>query len=85
MNAIWKYPVYVDDLFELEMPVGAAILTIQLQDRHPCLWALVDTSAPVERRKLAVRGTGLAIEANLRYIGTFQQPPFVWHLHEVMS
>lgn len=56
-----------------EMPIGAKLLTIQLQRGNPCLWALID---PLEKkltsRKIVTYGTGHAIELGLEYVGTYQ-------------
>lgn len=71
--------------FPIDMPMGARILCVQLQDGVPTIWAQVEAASDVERRTLVIIGTGHPLRDNLRYIGTFQQGPFVWHLHESTS
>jgi hypothetical protein len=72
MKTIWKFQVPVQDEITVDMPVGAKILTVQMQAGSPCIWALVDADAPVQPRHFAWRGTGhdaggLAL---LKYVGT---------------
>jgi hypothetical protein len=75
---IWKYPIDCDKLTNdglllLELPLGAEILTIQLQHKSPTLWAKVDTSLPLEVRRIHVYGTGHTIQrVPLTYLGTVQ-------------
>lgn len=56
------------------MPVGAKILTVQVQNGIPCMWAMVDPDASTEEVTIRVHGTGHPIcdSAKLEYIGTFQ-------------
>ena len=74
MKRIWKFPVRAD-AFVVEMPEGAKILGVQVQDGEPHLWALVDEFAPKVRRKLATVGTGHPLPDEIMegtHIGTFQ-------------
>lgn len=77
MNRIYKYPLAVDDVQEIEMPSGAMVLTVQAQDEIPCIWALVDTSPDLVKTKRRFRtyGTGHPmedLEKFPRYVGTYQ-------------
>lgn len=86
MKAIWKYPFNIGDRFPLKMPLGAQILTVQVQKGSPCIWALVDVNEPDrEVRWFQVYGTGHQHEEiGYRYIGTFQMDggSMVFHLFE---
>jgi hypothetical protein len=88
MNAhqVWKQPIPVDGAFELLMPRGARVLTVQVQGTIPCVWMLVDPAAAPERRRFRLAGTGHPIEnaADLDYVGTFQihGGALVFHLFE---
>lgn len=86
MTTIWKFPLAVTDTQRISMPEGAEILTVQLQNEQACLWAIVEPSADKEDRYFEVHGTGNPIHGDMgverKYIGTFQQPPFVWHVFE---
>ena len=41
-KTIWKYKLKIDILQEIIMPIGARILSVQMQSNTPCLWVLVD-------------------------------------------
>lgn len=74
MKTIYKYPIGITDQQIIPMPAGANILTVQVQNGNPFIWAMVDTEAPTERVSIRVYGTGHSIgeRSNLEYIGTFQ-------------
>jgi hypothetical protein len=84
--AVWKFEVPVRDRFEIEMPVGARLLTVQTQNGRPHLWALVNPHAETETRVFWVMGTGhqAADLDGAEYVGTFQMlgGQYVWHLFE---
>ncbi len=84
-QVIFKYPFPVSDVINLDIPKGAYILTVQVQNEIPCIWALVDPEAPTESRGFRCFGTGHPIDVeihNTSYIGTFQLlgGSFVGHL-----
>ena len=90
MLAVWKYPLPFPtyDEFNLTMQKGAKVLTVQVQGDQPCIWALIDASAPTEVRRFRVAGTGHWLEqerACLDYVGTFQlnDGQLVFHLFEI--
>lgn len=87
MITIYKYPVGPDS-FNLQLPAGAKILTVQTQNEKPWMWALVNPDAAPETRYFKVRGTGHycdGIDA-ANYIGTFQLHggALVFHVFEDM-
>lgn len=86
MQQIWKFPLQISDAQRIEMPIGAEILTVQLQGDVPVLWALVDVKALKEYRIIEVLGTGNPIHngmgTNRKYISTFQRGGFVGHVFE---
>ena len=45
MRTIWKYRARAR-CCEIEMPLNAEILCVQLQNNIPTLWALVETEEP---------------------------------------
>lgn len=79
-TVIYKYPLDLDgpDIKEIRMPVGANVLSVQVQRDAVCLWALVptDTAALVdieETRRFLMIGTGHRLpERPDRFIGTVQ-------------
>ncbi len=62
MLTIWKFPLSVDDVQTVAMPQGARILTVQVQQGQPCLWAAVDSEQPVKPRTIRMYGTGHPID-----------------------
>lgn len=87
MKTIWKYELETLDLFGLDMPCGAEVLTVQMQNGKPCLWVLVDPSKYKENRTFAIHGTGHGVSnaENKKYIGTYQLMggELVFHLFEL--
>lgn len=89
MITIHKYDVPEEDYFELELPVGAQILTVQDQFGKPYIWILKDTEQILEMRYFKLIGTGHNFKSSLRkikqYIGTFQLVggALVLHLFEM--
>ena len=67
MQTIHKYRLPLSG--EVEMPAGAQVLSVAAEQDEPCLWALVDTSAPLTRRRFAAIGTGR--DAGMTKYGTY--------------
>lgn len=84
---IWKYPLEIKPGRQhVDMPANAEILTAQMQGGAFCLWALVDPSAPSQRRMIAIFGAGHPVpDARRRYIGTTQQSGLAWHVFELLA
>lgn len=91
MKTIYKYDLPASEHeFSVSMPEGAQLLTAQIQRDVPCVWALVDTTKPVQERRFVVVGTGHELvggSVGLKYVGTFQHfdGRLVLHLFEVLS
>lgn len=82
---IWKFNLTVNSNFEIEMPKGAQILSVQSQNNRGVMWALCDTQAEKEKRAFQIYGTGHNMPSEgIVYVGTFQQADqtLVWHLFE---
>ena len=84
MKTIFKYKLGFGRV-TASIPAGAEVLHFATQDRWMCIWALVDTDNAAITRHFEVVGTGHALDesAAYKYIGTLQDPPYVWHLFEV--
>ncbi len=84
---IFKYPLRIDAQQELDLPVGARVLTVQLQDGKPCLWALVDEDAEVETITIEMIGTGHPVYDPGKYLGTVQmeQGKLVLHVFAALG
>lgn len=83
---IWKFPLrFPADVQTVAMPRRSEILSCQLQDSTPTLWAVVDPEEPTESRTIRIFGTGHTLpeqHAILSYIGTVQMigGALVWHV-----
>jgi hypothetical protein len=89
MKSVWKFPLAVADVQPIDVPAGARILTVQAQGDMVNLWALVDTNASMEKRYIAVVGTGHEAPAHgqLKHISTFQLRggALVFHAFEIVD
>ena len=85
MRTIHKYPLQTCDEQVIEMPVGAEILCVQVQNGVACLWASVETTFGLSGVRIYTFGTGHPLPAaELRYVGTYQLDggSLVFHVYE---
>ena len=85
MKSIWKFPIEITDEQKVFMPRTAKILSVQVQQGTPCVWALVDTEEQKTERTLVVHGTGHpCVCDSSEFVGTFQVAggSLVFHLFE---
>lgn len=83
MRTIWKYQLRLIDVQEVDMPLNAEVLHLDMQGPYPCIWVYLDPDLNgTERRTFVTHGTGHKIPDNHVYIGTYQDGPFVWHVFE---
>lgn len=68
---VWKFRL-TKPVEMVDMPAGATVLTVATQQGKPTIWALVDTSQPMESRRFFAVGTGMDFlpHPTDRYIGT---------------
>ena len=83
---IWKFGI-IPSQKTIEMPKGAKVLSVQMQNDIPCIWVLVDPKADKTKRTFEIFGTGHDIECDgisREFIGTFQMHSgsLVFHLFE---
>ena len=73
--SVYKYQLKIDDVVEINLPLGAKILRVDVQGKMSvCLWALVDVSeVKTEKHAIRIAGTGHPIseDREIRYINTF--------------
>ena len=88
-KTIYKYPIKVTDGQNISLPIGAEILTIQVQNEiEVFMWALVDPKVDSEIRHIEIFGTGnpVGYDAGVsrKYISTFQLKggSLVFHVFE---
>lgn len=75
MRIIYKYALPVMGVQEIEMPKGAAVLTVQAQRNDPFIWVDVAPNAPKVKRRFRTYGTGQPMKdwhEFPHYVGTYQ-------------
>lgn len=83
-NTIWKYVLQPN--IDIEMPVGAQILSVREQGNDICMWALVNPDAHKEKRIFMVFGTGHDVPpVQMKFLGTahLQSDGLVFHVFEL--
>jgi hypothetical protein len=71
MQVIYKYSLTAITEQFVDMPASAKLLRVGEQFGELCVWALVENTMPVVKRKIAIIGTGNPIFGELgRYVGT---------------
>jgi len=80
-KTIWKFEI-PDSRSLIDMPVGAQVIRVAKQGAADCIWAIVESDNALEKRLFALIGTGQVIPPDGRYLGTWDDGPFVWHLFE---
>lgn len=75
---VWKFPLELDALQHVRMPLFARLLCVQLQYGRPTLWALVNTwesadePTPYMQVPVFLVGTGHPVPENADYLSTIQ-------------
>lgn len=86
MATIWKFPLKLISVQQVEMPMGARILSAHMQRGIPCIWAEIsDPKAPKEAKEIHIIGTGHEFNnSGLVPIGTTMTDDhsLVWHIYE---
>lgn len=90
MRTIHKYQFSINDTVAIPMPRGAEILDVQVQHDTPCMWAIVETTAPIDMAHFLIRGTGHALPeatSKVDYVATFQVRGgmLVFHMFRAVS
>lgn len=81
MNTIYKYELFVKEVFEIQLPEGFEILAVHEQNGRSYMWVSHDLSKPKKSVRFTCKGTGFRYDPNdIKYIGTtFSVFEFVWH------
>ncbi len=83
MKSIFKYPLEDKTEQSVLMPQGAQVLSVQVQDNKPMLYALVDDALPLRQVRVISVGTGRLAPPDIgRYVGTAMMDggSSVWHI-----
>jgi hypothetical protein len=80
---VWKYPLEIKNGGQkIDTFAGSNIVHCDSQNGQLCLWIEVDPSNRPLTVIFHVIGTGHPIPPGTSWVGTAQQPPFVWHVYE---
>lgn len=84
-KTIWKFQLEETSVQHIQMPVGHEILSLQMQNGVPCIWALVQPDRPKLPICIEIYGTGHDILPELpsekrTFVGTYQTGAFVFHV-----
>ena len=90
MTTVYKYTVFSSqEAVEVEMPEDAMILSFGVDGlNRPCIWALVNTENPIEKREFFCVGTGWNLDEIFAgepvvYAGSVTDAMgMVWHLFD---
>lgn len=88
MNAVWKFPLELNDVQTIDAPARSQPLSVQVQGGAvPCLWMLVNPENPTGHFTVRIAGTGhpredLHLE---EYVDTFQIPSVGLVFHAFVS
>lgn len=85
MITIHKYQFQIADKVTIQMPQGARVISVQLQNGVPTMWAMVVTDMKMISHEFRVYGTGHELDTFAiqgKHLGTIQQNGLVWHIFE---
>ena len=81
METVYKYPLAWKVCQGIWLPLKR-VLTVEIQNGVPCLWAVVDTNEPAVKLRVMMTSTGTDDKLDfdkLRYISTTQYGGYVFH------
>lgn len=92
MKTIWKFTMdnhpkwFHPVATEVQMPAGAKVVNVAMQGSHTVMWAMVDTTKPLQTRSFVPFNTGeaLPLDQGSVYLETVQvTPTLVHHWYEI--
>lgn len=89
MIAIHKFPLRLVGQQDVPMPVDSNIISVQLQNGVPTIWAEVsaEDDTPVSLQRFLIVGTGdcsLGLYKEREHLATLQmQDGLVWHIYQI--
>ncbi len=82
MKVVHKFCLNLDHRpQEIAMPKSAVPHLIAMQAFLVCMWAVVETGAPITKRRFIVAATGQVVDG--RHVGSCLDRAFVWHVFEL--
>ena len=84
MKRVYKYPIPTrKSKFSLLLPEGFKFLRVSFQAEQLQLWAEVMDGAKTIQLDFQVFGTGHDIPPGSKYLTTYDDGPFVFHLYQM--
>lgn len=86
MKTIYKYPLRITEKQWIRPPMGARLISAQLQNGVLCAWAIVDSEEKyMGHIQIFIVGTGNpmpeeAEDGRANYFASVQMGNFVWHI-----
>ena len=88
MKTVWKYTVPTDGTFGMNMPAGAEVLSVHVQNGVVNMWVEVDPDVGSILKRFRVCGTGHDMPADepRRFVGSYllHGATEVYHLFEIV-
>lgn len=78
-KTIWAFPLSIVDQQQIVLPTDYTILSVQMQDGQPRLWALVDPLASTTSIVIDCPKAGHPIASVGTFIGAIQYNSLVYH------
>lgn len=79
-NVIWKYELKIKAVQDIELPLGAEPLSVQVQNGKVCIWTTAMPASITKPVRFYIVGTGDTVpDSAAKYLGTVQVSPYVWH------
>lgn len=87
-QTIHKYPLEITDHQTIQLPSDYRILTVDIQDGKPYLWAAVDLDSSVDEAEIVIHATGDTLtyeNCSVLYISTFflKEARLVFHAFHI--
>lgn len=87
MKRILKYPINGTHVTTLDLPRGSNVIHIDVQGSRYIIWAEVDETQPIEKRRFVGLMTGQSVDLGMKHISTLlvDNGNFVIHFYEITN
>lgn len=84
MKKVYKYPIpRANAKFSVMLPMGFKFLRVSFQAEQLFMWCEVTDGNLASQVNFQLFGTGQELNPNGRYLTTFDDGPFVFHLYQL--
>lgn len=82
MRTVYKYPLPFKPHIYIDMPAGAKVRHVEMQNDVGTLWVEVETDNKTETHEFYLVWTGEELPSVAgEHVGTFQDRDLIWHLY----